>query len=40
MSLEELTQAYQHVAAQLAIDHEWAQTVEHSIGDHANWINH
>ena len=38
MTATELTHAYQHLAAQAALDKAWAKTVEASITDHALWL--
>ena len=38
MNLAELTHAYQHLAAQAAIDKTWVKTVETATTDHALWL--
>ena len=36
--MSELTHAYQHLAAQAALDRQWAGRVEMAITDHALWL--
>ena len=36
----ELTHAYQHLAAQAALDKAWMSKVEEAITDHAVWLDH
>ena len=38
MTITELTHAYQHLAAQLGLDRQWAKRVESVITDHALWL--
>ena len=38
MTITELTHAYQHLAAQLGLDRQWATHVESAITDHALWL--
>ena len=38
MTITELTHAYQHLAAQSALDKQWAGRVELAITDHAQWL--
>ena len=38
MTALELTHAYQHLAAQAALDKAWAKMLEVSITDHALWL--
>ena len=37
MTISELTHAYQHLAAQAALDKQWARRVEGSLTDHVHW---
>ena len=38
MTIAELIHAYQHLAAQAALDKAWAKMVEGTIADHALWL--
>ena len=38
MTITELTNAYQHLAAQAGLDKQWSTRVEFAITDHAMWL--
>ena len=38
MTVSELTHAYQHLAAQAALDKAWSKMVDGAITDHALWL--
>ena len=38
MTIQELTHAYQHLAAQAALDKQWALRFEGAVADHAQWL--
>ena len=39
MMIQELTQAYQHLVAQAALDKQWVSRAEGAVTDHALWLN-
>ena len=40
MTFQEPTHTYQHLAAQAALEKQWASRVEGALTDHAQWLDH